>query len=84
VSDPTNFQMALARLQHRYGMEYQMIQAMATFEHAALRPLFLLNGGAAAGFTALYGALKPAAASGRLFTMAIIGWVIGLLLYQPA
>ena len=29
-----------------YGLEYEMIRATAGFEHAALKPLFLLNGGA--------------------------------------
>jgi hypothetical protein len=84
VSEEQNFQVALARLQHRYAMEYQMIQATAAFEHAALRPLFFLNGGAAAGFTALYGALQPGPGSAYFFRLAIITWVVGLLLASTA
>ena len=80
MDEEQNFQIAMARLEHRYNMEYQMIQATAAFEHAALKPLFLLNGGAAAGFTALYGALEqPDPANAHLFVAAVMIWIVGLL-----
>lgn len=46
------------RLKHLYALEYEMVRATAAFEHAALRPLFMLNGGALITYLALYGPLR--------------------------
>jgi hypothetical protein len=79
MNEEQNFQLGMAQLQHRYNMEYQMVQATAAFEHAALKPLFLLNGGAAAGFTALFGALMPEETKAPLLIAALFWWTLGLL-----
>jgi hypothetical protein len=79
----------LARLRHRYGLEYEMVRAMAAFEHANLRPLFFLNGGALIAFFTLYGALsrtgpKPPAFDHPFMMGALVGWILGLLLAMLA
>lgn len=60
--------------------ELELDRASATFEHAVLSPLFLLNGGAAAAFLALLGTdtgsqvLDP-----RLAVAAAMAWALGLV-----
>ena len=79
----------LARLRHRYGLEYEMVRATAAWEHANLRPLFFLNGGALIAFFTLYGALSrtgtnPPAFNRPLMIAALVGWIVGLLLAMLA
>jgi hypothetical protein len=62
----------LERLKHLYGLEYEMIRATAAFEHAAIRPLFLLNGGALVVYLGLFGALNRSDGAA-----AAINWSIG-------
>ena len=75
----------LARLGHLYNLEYEMVRATATFEHAALQPLFFLNGGALVATLTLYGALSNRTSTdfGTL-RMAILGWIVGLVLASAA
>ena len=40
-----------------YALEYEMVRATNAFEQAALRPLFLLNGGALVVYLGLFGTL---------------------------
>ena len=68
----------LARLGHKYGLEYEMVRAAAAFEHAALKPLFLLNGGALIATLTLYGALKGDRFNFVALVLALVGWVVGL------
>jgi hypothetical protein len=66
----------LANLNHRYELEYEMIRATTAFEHAAIQPLFYLNGGALGIFITLFSqkSFDPTWA-----VSAIIAWTIGLL-----
>jgi hypothetical protein len=68
----------LARLGHKYGLEYEMVRATAAFEHAVLKPLFLLNGGALIATLTLYGALRGDRFNFLALLLAILGWVVGL------
>jgi hypothetical protein len=70
----------LARLSHFYSLEYEMIRATVAFEHAILRPLFLLNGGALVAYLTLFGALRPPTIDMAGGKYAIFFWVGGLLL----
>jgi hypothetical protein len=66
------------RLKHLYHLEYEAIRATAAFEHAALRPLFLLNGGALIAYLILYGPLRH----GMHFWIgkyALVLWMGGLI-----
>ncbi|ADJ29876.1 hypothetical protein [Nitrosococcus watsonii] len=47
----------LERFKAKLASESELLKATAAFEHAALRPLYLLNGGALIAFMALYGAI---------------------------
>ena len=40
ADDNSKLTMRLESLKHRYGLEYEMIRAIAAFEHAAIRPHF--------------------------------------------
>lgn len=84
MADDDELKLKLAHLERLYCLEYEMVRATAAFEHATLRPLFLLNGGALVTYLALYGALnRPggAAALDTKFAAVAIGcWVVGLLL----
>ncbi len=59
-----------------------MIRATVAFEHAALRPLFILNGGALVVYLGVYGALakSPAAIDLSVGKFAVVCWLTGLLL----
>lgn len=70
----------LAWLQHRYNLEYEMIRAIAAFEHQAIKPLFLLNGGALVAALALYGSENGKAVDIEIMKVAIFGWVIAVCL----
>ncbi len=54
----------------------ELFRAVVTHEHAALRPLFLLNGGAAVAALAFIGQVWPADVSGIVVAMVI--WSVGL------
>lgn len=72
----------LEELKHLYGLEYEMIRATAAFEHAALRPLFLLNGGSLVVYMGLFGALGKAQQAGLDLSIgkyAVFLWIAGLL-----
>ena len=68
---------ALERLKHAQALELEMIKATAAFEHAALRPPFLLNGGALVVYLALYGVLISRG-SGFALDQALARWAMGL------
>jgi hypothetical protein len=76
MSDDADLPKKLERLKHTYGLEYEMIRATAAFEHATLRPLFILNGGALVAYLALLGAGRIDFPIGRL---AVLAWAIGLI-----
>ena len=58
ADDDLELKKRLERLKHLYALEYEMIRATTAFEHAALRPLFILNGGALVVYLGLFGALR--------------------------
>jgi hypothetical protein len=80
MTDGDDLKKRLARLNHLYGLEYEMIRPMAAFEHAALRPLFLLNGGALVAYLTLFGALGKDEFEFLFLALAVGGWVFGLCL----
>ncbi len=85
MADDPDQEKRLTRLRHKYSLEYEMITAAAAFEHAALRPLYLLNGGGLLAFFTLYGAFSRTAGAAPPFNRsmmawAIAAWVCGLLL----
>lgn len=74
----------LEHLKHLYGLEYEMIRATAAFEHAAIRPLFILNGGALVVYLGLFGALNrndgaAAAIDWSVGRFAAWLWITGLV-----
>jgi uncharacterized membrane protein len=73
---------AAERLKHARALELEMIKATAAYEHAALKPPFVLNGGALAVYLALYSALSRIdGAKGldlALAKCAWISWLVGL------
>jgi len=90
MSEPTNTesndsaQNRLERLKHLYGLEYEMIRATATFEHAAIRPLFILNGGALVVYLGLFGAINrndgtSGAIDWSVGRFAVWLWIAGLV-----
>ncbi len=75
------------RLDHAHSME--LLRATVAFEHAALRPSFLLNGGALVVFLALFGAIKtarfPVAGFDEAFALqAMATWGFGLIVAAAA
>ena len=62
----------------RTASRIEMFRAVAAFEHAALRPLLLLNGGAAVALLAFIGKVWPEVIPDILIAMAI--WSGGLAL----
>ncbi len=81
-SEAANRRLERLRLEHTHSME--LLRATVAFEHAALKPPMLLNGGAVVVFLALFGALK--AKSGDVSVIdenwvlwAILAWIAGLL-----
>lgn len=82
--DDSELNKKLERLKHLYGLEYEMIRAISAFEHAALRPLFLLNGGALVVYLGLFGALgrgdgARVAIDWSTGRYAVWLWLVGLL-----
>ena len=69
----------LARLNRSYSLEYEMIRATAAFERAALRPLFLLNGGALIAYLALFTGLGQSGIDISFGKFAFGGWALGLV-----
>ena len=68
-------------LQHRRSVE--LLKATAAFEHATLRPPFVLNGGALVVYLALFGVLRSSE-HGEInlyySIAAMTAWVVGLVL----
>ena len=83
MAEDDNLKKQLARLNHAYNLECEMVRAIAAFEHAAIRPLFLLNGGALVAYLALYGALNRSTSATQFdksYTiLAMALWVLGLV-----
>ena len=82
--DEAKLRKDLERLKHHYSLEYEMIRAINAFEHAALRPLFLLNGGALVVYLGLFGALRRADRSEQVIDwatgrLAVSVWAVGLV-----
>ena len=65
------------RFDHVHSME--LLRATAAFEHAALRPPTLLNGGALIVFLALFGSLTPPFFDEDWAIAALLVWIVGLL-----
>jgi hypothetical protein len=68
-------------LQHQRSVE--LLKAKAAFEHAALRPLLLLNGGALIVYLALFGGLRstdPSLIDLPFSIAAMVAWVVGWIL----
>ena len=84
ADDNSDLSKKLERLKHLYGLEYEMIRATAAFEHAAIRPLFILNGGALVVYLGLVGTLRrndaQAAIDFSVGQFAVYLWVAGLVL----
>lgn len=80
MADDDILKKQLERLKHAYGLEYEMIRVTGAFEHAALRPLFILNGGALVVYLGLYGALhKENAINFSVGQFAAYAWVAGVV-----
>jgi hypothetical protein len=73
----------LQQIEMQQGRLVELIKATAAFEHAALRPPFLLNGGALVVYLALFGALRSSE-HGEInlyySIAAMTAWVVGLIL----
>ena len=72
---------------HLHNRSLELIRAVAAFEHAALRPPFLLNGGALIVYMALFGALRSIANAQIDISkakQAMWAWVVGLLFASAA
>ena len=48
----------LERLKFKHAQSIELLRATTAFEHAALRLVFLMNGGALVAFVALFGSLS--------------------------
>lgn len=76
-------QRRLERLRFAHDRVLTMISATAAFEHAALKPSFILNGGALVVYLALYGGIRTDAGVPLLTKAwafaAMLTWVVGLL-----
>ena len=77
-------QRQLERLRFSHAQSVELLRATTAFEHAALRPPMLLNGGALVVFLALFGSVKTGASTIQGFddtwTVVAIGiWILGLL-----
>ncbi len=72
-------------LQHRLSVE--LLKATAAFEHATLRPPFVLNGGALVVYLALFGVLRSSE-HGEINLYysfaAMTAWVVGLIISSSA
>jgi len=69
----------LEQLKHALESSRQLRQATMNFEHAALKPLFLLNGGALIAFIAFLGSDAGRIMNRDLVISALVCWAIGLL-----
>ena len=69
----------IERLKFLFSHANQLQQETATFEHAALRPLFVMNGGALAAMVAYLGSNASERVDLSLVLLAIASWAIGLL-----
>lgn len=74
------------RNRFRYAEITELLRATNAFEHAALRPPFLMNGGAVVVYLALYGTIitsESAAVRDSISTplaiAAMVIWIVGLI-----
>ncbi len=77
-------QRQLERLRFSHAQSVELLRSTTAFEHAALRPPMLLNGGALVVFLALFDSVKTGASTIQGFNdawaAAAIGiWIFGLL-----
>jgi hypothetical protein len=87
MSDETNGSENTAKLYRleKYkaaiSREVELMKFESTFEHASIKPLFLLNGGALVAYSTFLGAnLKHEAVINWYVIAAAIAWAIGLIL----
>ena len=64
--------------------ELEFNRATAAFEHAALRPGIILNGGAAAAFVTLLGAVAKTTESDGIGSTIDFGWASGAIIVWTA
>ena len=77
-------QARLERRRFHYNQSLEVLRATITFEHAALRPAYMLNGGALIVFLALFGAVITSKDTSHILNeplavSAIVAWVLGLI-----
>ena len=82
LSEDQNLNLEVYKATHSHELELN--RATATFEHAVLSPLYLLNGGAAVAFLTLLGAASGEGARLKISivwaAVAAFAWTVGLLL----
>ena len=79
----------LERLRRRHLHSMELLRATVAFEHAAIKPPMLLNGGALVVFLALIGTLKARPGIDAGFSEgwalgALLVWVVGLVFATTA
>ena len=79
----------IERLRHEHALSEGLLNATAAWEHGALRPFYILNGGAIAIFVALFAQLISNDNSSDLINRsfgitAILFWAIGLIFATAA
>ena len=77
-------QARLERRRFHYNQSLEVLRATTAFEHAALRPAYMLNGGALIVFLALFGSVvtsnDPSQILDEPLAICAIGvWVLGLV-----
>ncbi len=70
----------IEHLRHALESRRQLRQATINFEHAALKPLYLLNGGGLIAFLTFLGTGAATNLEGGWTTAAMVIWLIGLVL----
>lgn len=79
----------IERFKWRLTGSVELLRATSAFEHAALRPPFFLNGGAAVVFVAFLGAVSASSEARFLpdWTLgiwAVVAWIVGLVFSSTA
>jgi len=83
-SDDEKTQKQVEHFKAKLSGVLELQRATSAFEHAALKPVFLLNGGAVAAMLTFYGTLTaksggfPVGIAGNRIIWAILIWVVGL------
>ena len=70
----------LEHLKHALESRRQLRQAAMNFEHVALRPLYLLNGGGLVAFLTFLGTGSTPDIDKGWVTGSLVAWLIGLVL----